>query len=402
MTNLFIAPKIKVGFQNRNDTFTQKLAYVVYFDEKGKLRKEKSWEGWRDKKIEPQEFENIPTSGFTINKDIKRHNWEWWSSTRTMVRIHDPRGFEFEVTTENLITILMHTDCSKRGLIGDFVYAWAGTELVLLPTNSVEYQEATKYTTGLSKKIAAKNLIVGATYKHKKNLGEYIYMGRLNYYKYKGLDPYKSEIGSRSESKEHIFYIRNGGKYKTDIFVIESAPNFAECLNDQCVPDFATLMDQYKSNIYAGKILSVEFVKVDIDLTERIDETYRLLDPMTKWQYQNRNVFKNITALRKDGDKYSEVILKRYSDNLSCDADLRSYYCRPSDYYYYSFDPQTYELKYHETPRHKGWWGYSWDPPQNLLTAEQAKNLDLYHLKVKLDTGKEIVIKHLDQLKISL
>jgi hypothetical protein len=402
MTNLFIAPKIKVGFQNRSDTFTQKLAYVVYFDEKGKLRKEKSWEGWRDKKIEPQEFENIPTSGFTINKDIKRHNWEWWSSTRTMVRIHDPRGFEFEVTTENLITILMHTDCSKRGLIGDFVYAWAGTELVLLPTNSVEYQEATKYTTGLSKKIAAKNLIVGATYKHKKNPGEYTYMGRLNYYQYKGSNPYKSEIGSRSESKEHIFYRRNGGEYRADNFVIESAPNFAECLNDQCVPDFADLMDRYKSNIYAGQILSAKFVKVDIDLTERIDETYRLLDPMTKWQYQNRNICPSITALRKDGDKYSEVILKRYSDNLSCDADLRSYYCRPSDYYYYSFDPQIYELKCHETPRHKGWSGYSWDPPKNLLTAEQAKNLDLYHLKVKLDTGKEVLIKSLDQLKISL
>jgi hypothetical protein len=402
MTNLFIAPKIKVGFQNRSDTFTQKLAYVVYFDEKGKLRKEKSWEGWRDKKIEPQEFENIPTSGFTINKDVKRHNWEWWSSTRTMVRIHDPRGFEFEVTTENLITILMHTDCSKRGLIGDFVYAWAGTELVLLPTNSVEYQEATKYTTGLSKKIAAKSLIIGATYKHKKNPGEYIYMGRLNYYKYKGSDAYKSEIGSRSESKEHIFYIRNGGKYKTDIFVIESAPNFAECLNDQCVPDFATLMDRYKSNIYAGQILSAEFVKVDIDLTEHINEHYPLQEQMTKWHYQNRNVFNNITALRKDGDKYCEVVLGRYSYNLSCDADLRSYYCNPSDYHYYSFDPQTYELKCHETPRDKGWSGYSWNPPKNLLTAEQAKKLNLYHLKVKLDTGKEIVFKSLDQLKISL
>jgi hypothetical protein len=32
-------------------TYTGKLAYVIYFDNKGVLRKKKSWEGWRDKKI---------------------------------------------------------------------------------------------------------------------------------------------------------------------------------------------------------------------------------------------------------------------------------------------------------------------------------------------------------------
>lgn len=400
MTNLFIAPRIKVGFQNRSDTFTQKLAYVIYFDEKGKLRKEKSWESWRDKKIEPQEFENIPTSGFTINKDIKRSNWEWWSSSRTMVRIHDPRGFEFEVTTENLITILMHTDCSKRGLIGDFVYAWAGTELVLLPTNSVEYQEATKYTIGLSKKIAAKDLIVGATYRHKRDAGEYIYMGRLSYYQYKDGSSYRLR-GLRHESKEHIFYVRNKNGYNRNKFLISSAPNFSECLNDQSTPDFATLMDQYKSNIYAGKILKVEPVKVLIDLTETInDKDYPSKENMDKWYYQRRNTFNPITALSKSDDIYKEAALQRYSDNLTSDADVRSYHYRPVYSFYYKFDIQTHEISLLETQRDIG--QYHWDPPKNLLTAEQAKKLDLYHLKVTLDTGKEILINSLNKLTDSL
>jgi hypothetical protein len=73
MANIFVAPKIKIGFQNRTDTFIGKLAYVIYYDEKGKLRKEKSWQSWRDKSIEPQDFDNVPTDGFTINKDIKRY-----------------------------------------------------------------------------------------------------------------------------------------------------------------------------------------------------------------------------------------------------------------------------------------------------------------------------------------
>jgi hypothetical protein len=83
MPNVFIAPKIKVGFQKRTDTFTGMLAYIIYYDEKGKLRKEKSWEGWRDKKIDAQEFENVPTDGFTINKDIKRYSGERETSSDT-------------------------------------------------------------------------------------------------------------------------------------------------------------------------------------------------------------------------------------------------------------------------------------------------------------------------------
>lgn len=33
-TNIFIPTKINVGFQERKDTYTGKLAYVIYFDEK--------------------------------------------------------------------------------------------------------------------------------------------------------------------------------------------------------------------------------------------------------------------------------------------------------------------------------------------------------------------------------
>ena len=64
----FIPEKINVGFQERNDTYTNKLAYVIYFDEKNVLRKEKSWDGWRDKKIPNEIFENVPTSGFVSFK----------------------------------------------------------------------------------------------------------------------------------------------------------------------------------------------------------------------------------------------------------------------------------------------------------------------------------------------
>ena len=46
-TGLYIPDKIKVGYQKREGTYTGKLAYVIYYDEKGKLRKEASWNSWR-------------------------------------------------------------------------------------------------------------------------------------------------------------------------------------------------------------------------------------------------------------------------------------------------------------------------------------------------------------------
>lgn len=42
MNNIFIPKEITVGFQNREGTYTGKLAYVIYKDENGKLRKEQS------------------------------------------------------------------------------------------------------------------------------------------------------------------------------------------------------------------------------------------------------------------------------------------------------------------------------------------------------------------------
>jgi len=45
-SKLFIAEKVKVGFNPRKDTYSGKLGYVIGFDGK-KWRKEPSWEGWR-------------------------------------------------------------------------------------------------------------------------------------------------------------------------------------------------------------------------------------------------------------------------------------------------------------------------------------------------------------------
>ena len=104
--SIYIPEKIKVGYQNRNDTYTKKLAYVIYYDEKGKLRKETSWNSWRDEKIEPDDFDNEPTRGFVLNKKVGGDRYGW-NPRQTYTRVYDPRGFEFEIC-------LLYTSPSPR------------------------------------------------------------------------------------------------------------------------------------------------------------------------------------------------------------------------------------------------------------------------------------------------
>src|SRR5271156_1573197 len=100
LDKLIIPQKIHVGFDKRSDTYSGKLGFVIYTDAKGVVRKEKSLEGWRDKEIPIQNFDNVPTSGFVLNKKVGGTKWGW-NPRRTMLRVWDPRDFEFEITPAN-------------------------------------------------------------------------------------------------------------------------------------------------------------------------------------------------------------------------------------------------------------------------------------------------------------
>jgi hypothetical protein len=91
-SNLYIPKTIKVGFQERSDTFTGKLGYIVYIDEKGITRKEKSWNGWRNDKIKVLELENKPRDNYVFNKGVQRCGGSFGSG-RSVVRVYDPRDF---------------------------------------------------------------------------------------------------------------------------------------------------------------------------------------------------------------------------------------------------------------------------------------------------------------------
>lgn len=185
MNTILIPKKCKAGFQKRGDTFSGKLSYIIYYDEKNNLRKEPSWNNWRDKNIEPIDFDNVPSKGFYINKKVGGVAYHW-DYRQTYCRVYDSRGFEFEITIPNLVYIMKNTNWSKdNGFEGEFVYGWDKKDLVLIPTEAPEYRDIQIKTAAVYDKgsIKGKDLIPGYTYSDLQD-NQFVYLAKDFKYSY--------------------------------------------------------------------------------------------------------------------------------------------------------------------------------------------------------------------------
>ena len=272
--SIFIPKIINVGYQNRSGTYTGKLAYIIYYDEKGKLRKENSWNGWRDENILNDEFENVPTEGFVLNKKAGGDRYGW-NPRQTYCRVYDPRGFEFEITIPNLLYILENTNCIKgKGLEGEFVYGWDGVDLVLMPVGSPDYKQIAAYNKIVhnNESIKARDLILGATYLTKNN-EEWIYMGRFETYGYgyewkengeiKRSKRYKDiptgrynytqisykGVNNFPYGKMYWFARLSKGKY-VEFYQLKTIPKnkLIGCINDKCTDKYSEIYDEMESS----------------------------------------------------------------------------------------------------------------------------------------------------------
>ena len=310
-SSIFIPKTINVGYQNRSGTYTGKLAYVIYTDEKGKLRKENSWNSWRDKTIEPDVFENVPTEGFVLNKKVGDYD-SGWNHRHAYCRIYDPRGFEFEITFENLLYILENTNSIVgKGLEGLFVYGWDGKDLVLIPTSSPDYKEISKYNEIVHNNltIKAKDLIVGATYLGKDNK-EYIYMGRYDYYSYgyRWLENGEYKTGRRPEvdyrKAERIDFPY--GKYHWFAYKY-----------------YGFSWENYKKNEYKWAFTQTKNIAgfklmtcVDEKCTENYSDLYELM--IRKCEYSPRNIddIKYVPYEFNDFDRVIHLMMENYNKKM--------------------------------------------------------------------------------------
>lgn len=378
---LYIPKKIMVGYNKRDDTYTKKLAYVIYYDDKGVLRKEASWQNWRDKKIESDEFDNVPTEGFVLNKGVGGQRESYgWNARNEYIRVYDPRGFEFEISVENLLYILQEATSTKgKGLEGEFIYSWDKKDLVLIPVDSGAYKESQVFTSLQSKAVSTKDLVPGCAYRTKKQL-DLIYLGRFPWYTMvncgeanyingrlnRDYDHYHKRL---KESKMHIF-LNEKGKKDDDKYVVVATPtNISVCINDVPVSNYAELIEDYnKEKINASKPIGLELVRKTIKVNESSQNWWDAIDE-TQYAFDLSDNSYALETIQVDydyrGGKYQINGLKKYPRGVVV-----------------SFKDGKLETK----GNNKGASSYY----TNTRSVEEINQNGVYVLYVKLENGKKI------------
>lgn len=397
---LYIPKRINVGFQERQGTYTGLLAYVIYWDDKGKLRKEASWESWRHKpedragneyidgrwvqsdrlrgdKVTPKAFDNVPTEGFVLNKGVGGQRESYgWNARNEYIRVYDPRGFEFEISVANLLYILQECTSTKgKGLEGEFVYSWDGTELVLLPVSTYEYQQSSQYTGLQSKKVTKDDIIEGGTYLTKQQ-ETLIYLGRFDWYDKTGY--YRTEDGENFKCKKYnIFYnVKNQSYEKHDGYV-----KLGSVINKECVDNYSELVDGYLKSQFASKVkefilkpATIKFRKSsrsnDLNTFDDIDGSYII-------QHENK-----LFEVRVETDVIYNSSAGKY--------ELRGYNVK-KDYELYIENGAVIR-------KHSRYYGYNYNRDDNeklnsiayRVTREQVSELEFKSLVIVTDNGGEI------------
>lgn len=301
-TQLFIPDKIKVGYNEREDTYTKKLAYVIYYDQKGVLRKETSWKNWIQEEMGINDFDNVPTEGFVLNKGVGGARESYgWNSRNEYIRIFDPRGFEFEISVANLLWLLQEcTSIKGKGLVGEFVYSWEGKELVLLPVDTMEYKNCQSYTKLQSGKITSKDLEPGNIYLDNKQR-KLVYLGKYEYY-----DNYYHSH-SNTSSKKFIFINLDQVKdeYHERIVSFSSLTTIKERITFSVIDGYAELLSEYlNESIYSSAFDKFIYLKITSDeLTD--------LDKNNYWY--NLNMDGHSYNIRKTDDISKQYEISNYN-----------------------------------------------------------------------------------------
>jgi hypothetical protein len=95
-----------------------------------------------DRKLDTRLIENEPLPGFRVTDDVKR---VYWGGGNVVWRIHDPRGFELEIQSANLMAIIQTAGLEQGGLIpGKCVWGRERGDNILLHESSEEYKDAVK------------------------------------------------------------------------------------------------------------------------------------------------------------------------------------------------------------------------------------------------------------------
>lgn len=330
-TYLNIPAKIIAGYRQ---TDQKGLIYLSYINDSGKIAKEKSWNDWRSKIVEPKEFDNTPIEGIKIvgHGGGKPR----FSQRQAYCQILDPRGFEVQISFDNLLWLLNFGGYvfDKETNTGYFdikcVYAWNGPTLILCPVDSDDY----KYTQHVNnaKQFQPKECVVGHWYKEPNSV-DMMYLGSL--YKLKFNDPIKEnklyypdgfitdEIKTKVEKKYVFIKFWSSDNYTFEEYPASLKRNggFIEC---QKLPEPESKVQKYVNkwydqygNVVHSSIRKVNSISIDIinTLHHKINEFVNTTLPdkpgivhNSHWKYGNLEFIEDCLHLSRNTVSEKNVV----------------------------------------------------------------------------------------------
>jgi hypothetical protein len=424
-SRFYIPDKIIVGFKANEHVSTGKLGAPIYKDARDHIIREKTWrqlindeavpkkvfvgyETYEDGKpnynksiykdlpgFPLQEIDNTPIKGFILNKTKDKVKWE---NSPTSCYLYDPRGFEINISLNNLLYIHQLTKGDFQNI--DFVYSWYGEGFVLLPCISEEYIESVEFQNVKSMKFSLKDLKPGCTFLTKE-LNTVIYMGKYDFVE---VNKYvNSAVGSRRicTSKEHMFCVKT---VKENIFIPLKSTHLAKISSDKPVANFNELSEELNNT---GKVLAldrIDLVTVTIDdlLQKERDEISNKREGSFYINNTTKEQFIGFVTQPKGNGKYESFKLfqvRRFNGNINgglgiaLTYNILGYKMKPS-YQEYTINENDIVIKSTKTLKELNEISFdrtgAYNPP--LLTEDQLNTLNLTKVKLKFKNSNKLKV----------
>lgn len=215
------AKSLKVGFQNRKDTFTGKLGFIISDDE-NKPIDTTAFKRWCDANLGFMNIENKYETGFLINKNINRQST--FSNSKN-IRVFHPKGFEFEVAVENLIYLIANANIVSQEIMAPCLVCWSRGKIFLVPKGTPEALKMDKiiggsydYEVKKVYRVKNKHLAYMGAYKFRQISGgfENVKHSKTNYSGINALSLNSNDryvLSSWSNKEVHVFYDIEEKKY---------------------------------------------------------------------------------------------------------------------------------------------------------------------------------------------
>lgn len=185
----------------------------------------------------PHIFKNELMEGFEVAKSVRRSGG-WNGAGNVVWRVFDPRGFELEISSENLARIIDCTNIDKGSIAGKCIWGRDGSNNVLLPEASDVYSEAVTFDKKLKNSITEKNVNVGDTVmlltEHFMT-DQYVFYGK---YDFLLADSLRSlgEHGETAFQMNRVVSKRLFQNVKTGKYVVIASPKYASVVSNAPSP----------------------------------------------------------------------------------------------------------------------------------------------------------------------